>query len=150
MAGGFRPGAIDDLRPAIVIDDGTLARTESPLPGPIGLQGKGGSAKGGAGALGDQVLSFARAKIGRRVGRGECFDLVDQALRNARAKSAADFGTVTPYADYMWGSRVSLSDVRPGDIIQFRDYRYDRTIDAELALPRISRSGPTIPRSSRR
>ena len=33
MAGGFRPGAIDDLGPAIVIDDGTLARTESPLPG---------------------------------------------------------------------------------------------------------------------
>ena len=38
---------------------------------------------------------------------------------------------MTPDADYAWGSRVSLSDVRPGDIIQFRDYRYDRTIDAE-------------------
>ena len=55
MAGGFRLGAIDDLGPGIAIDDGTLARTESPLPGPIGLQGKGGSAKGGLAPWGHSV-----------------------------------------------------------------------------------------------
>jgi hypothetical protein len=54
---------------------------------------------------------------------------VDQALRNAGAKSAADFGNVTPNADYAWGSSASLGDARPGDIIQFRNYRYDRTIE---------------------
>jgi hypothetical protein len=57
--------------------------------------------------------------------------IVDQALRNAGAKSAADFGTVTPNADYVWGSPVSLADVLPGDIIQFRNYRYDRTIETD-------------------
>jgi len=59
--------------------------------------------------------------------------LVDQALRNAGAKSAADFGRVTPNADYVWGNPISLSDVRPGDIVQFRNYRYDRTIETDTA-----------------
>ncbi len=131
MAGGTRPGPIDDLGPAIVIDDGTLARTESPLPGPIGLQAKGGSGQGAGAALGDAVVSFARGKIGDSVGKGECFDLVDQALRNAGAKTASDFGKVTHDADYIWGKAVSLSEVQPGDIIQFRNYQYDRTIETD-------------------
>ena len=123
------PGPIDDLGPPIIIDNGTLARTEMSPPGPVGLQAKGGSAKTVAAALGDQVVSFARNRIGQRVSDGECFSLVDGALRNAGAKTAADFGSVAPDLDYVWGASVSLSDVRPGDIIQFRDYRYDRTID---------------------
>ena len=131
MAGGTRPGPVDDFGPSIVLDDGTLARTESPLPGPIGLQAQGGSGTAGSASLGDQVVSFARDRIGRSTGSGECFDLVDQALRNAGAKSAADFGTVTANADYVWGSPVSSSDARPGDIIQFRNYRYDRTIKTD-------------------
>ena len=128
MAGGFNPGPVDDLGPPIVIDEGTLARIEMPSPGPVGLQAKGGSGKTGV-VSGDQVVSFARDRLGQSVGDGQCFALVDQALRNAGAKSAADFGTVTPDADYVWGSRINLSDVQPGDIIQFRNYRYDRTID---------------------
>jgi hypothetical protein len=131
MAGGSLPGPIDDLGPAIVIDNGTLARTDTPAPGPIGLQV--GSSGSSSAALGDQTVSFARGKIALKVGSGECFDLVDQALRNAGARSAADFGRVTPNADYVWGNPVSLSDVRPGDIIQFRNYRYDRTIETDTA-----------------
>jgi len=131
MAGETRPGPIDDLGPPVVIDDGTLARTESPPPGPVGLQAKGGSGNTNLTALGDQVVAFARDKLGQSVGNGECFDLADQALRSAGAKSAADFGTVTPNADYVWGTAVSLSDVRQGDIIQFKNYRYDRTIETD-------------------
>jgi hypothetical protein len=127
MAGGIRPGPIDDLGPPIVIDDGTLARAETSLPGPIGLEAQGGSGKTTLAPLGDQVVAFARGKIGQCVGNGECFDLADQALRSAGAKSAADFGKVTPNADYVWGTAVSLSDIHPGDIIQFKNYRYDRT-----------------------
>ena len=130
MSRGSIPGPTDDLGPEIVIDDGTLARTDSPLPGPVGLQAKGGSGKAGA-PLGEQVVTFARGKLGQSVGSGECFDLADQALRSAAAKSAADFGSVAKDADYVWGNPVSLGDVRPGDIIQFRDYRYDRTIETD-------------------
>jgi len=134
MAGGFRPGPVDDLGPSLVIDDGTLARTEMPPPAPIGLKAKGGGeGKQGSANLCNQVVAFARARIGQRVGHGECFDLVDRALRNAGAKSAADFGAVTDDADYVWGAPVTLAQLRPCDIIQFRNYRYDRTVETTTA-----------------
>ena len=129
MAGGNYPGPINDLGPPVGIDGGTLARAEMPLPGPIGLQAGGGAT--GPTDLGAKVVSYARGKIGKKAGDGQCFALVDRALRDAGAKSAADFGKVTPDADYVWGNAVGLADVRPGDIIQFRNYRYDRTIKTE-------------------
>ncbi len=73
----------------------------------------------------EQVLRFARTRLDRKVGRGQCFDLADQALRAAGAASASDYGEVTPRADYVWGLRVMVSSVRPGDIVQFRNYRVD-------------------------
>ena len=133
MPGGSNPAALDDLGAAIVIDSDTLPRTAMPVPAPIGLQANGGSAKNGAAVSGAAIVNFATGKIGKRVGDGECFALVDQALRNAGAKSAADFGTITPTADYIWGSQVNLSDVSAGDIIQFKNYRYDRTIVTETS-----------------
>src|SRR5262245_46749694 len=42
MSRGAFPGPIDDLGAEIVIDDGTLARTDTPPPAPVGLQAKGG------------------------------------------------------------------------------------------------------------
>jgi hypothetical protein len=126
MGGGQAPG---DLGDPITIDDGTLARTGSPLPGPIGLDAKGGSPKQTQASMADQIVSFPRQRRGQRVGDGQCFTLVDRALRSAGATSAADHGTVTPDADYVWGTSVNLSDVRPGDVIQFRDYRYDRELE---------------------
>jgi hypothetical protein len=145
MAGGFRPGPVDDLGEALVIDDGTLALTETPAPAPVGLQAKGGGGgKPDDAALGNQVVSFARGRINQRVGRGECFDLVDQALRNAGAKSAADFGAVSPDADYVWGDPVTLSQVRPGDIIQFRNYSYDRTVETTTATETDTRTDSQV------
>lgn len=70
-----------------------------------------------------KVLQFAKSKLGKKVGSGECFDLADQALQKAGAKTASDYGKVTATADYVWGKRVDLSQVRPGDIIQFRNYK---------------------------
>lgn len=62
-------------------------------------------------------------KVGKKaVGDGECFALVDRELKKIGAKSAEDFGTVTVTADYVWGIEVSLSDVQPGDVLQFRDH----------------------------
>ncbi len=62
-------------------------------------------------------------KVGKQaVGDGECFALVDRELKKVGAKSAEDFGTVTETADYVWGTEVPLSDVKPGDVLQFRDH----------------------------
>jgi hypothetical protein len=101
------------------IDDGTLARAHSPTPGPVGIEAKAASSPA---SIPDRVVSFARRRLGTRYLDGECFTLADRALRAAGARSAADYGTVTPDADYVWGTQVSLSEFRPGDVIQFRDY----------------------------
>jgi hypothetical protein len=111
------------------IDPGTSARIGSPTPAPIGLDAKSGSPKEGQGSIAEQIVSFPRHRMGQRVGDGECFAVADRALRGAGAKSAADFGTVVPDADYVWGTSIAPSELRPGDVIQLRDYRYDREID---------------------
>jgi CHAP domain len=125
MGHGTAPAGIDlDALPPI--DDGTSARTDSPTPAPVGLDSTSGDTK--AGSMADQIVGFARRQQGSRVGRGECFDLADQALRGAKAKSAADYGKISRNADYTWGTVVTLSDLQPGDVIQFRNYLYKSTV----------------------
>jgi len=55
--------------------------------------------------------------------------LANRALLNAGAHGASHYGEVTPDADYVWGSPVSLGALQPGDIVQFRDYRFQRTVE---------------------
>jgi hypothetical protein len=128
MGSGQIPGSTDGPAGTIVIDNGTLARTESPDPGPIGLDASGG---GNTPNVAVRVLGFARRQHGSRVGDGECFALADRALTNARARTASDFGTVEHDADYVWGTPVAFNDLQPGDIIQLRDYRFDREVDVQ-------------------
>jgi hypothetical protein len=115
---------LDDSEP---LDDGTLPLIPSPTPGPIGLDAPSGGTQTAAN-LGEQVVSFARHRRGHRVGDGQCFALADRALRGANARSAADYGTVTPTADYVWGTSVTLAELQPGDVIQFRNYSVTRVV----------------------
>jgi len=85
-------------------------------------------------ALGARVLSFARAKQGTQVGDGECTTLVQQALLGAGARTADAFGAVTPDGDYVWGTPVSLANAKPGDILQFRNYRVVRHVLTEQRM----------------
>jgi hypothetical protein len=78
--------------------------------------------------LGQKVQTFAVNHVAQQVGSGECFDLADQALRSAGARSAADYGAVTDDADYQWGNSVQLANVEPGDVLQFRDYEVTREV----------------------
>jgi hypothetical protein len=59
---------------------------------------------------------------GKDKGGIDCFALVDQVLKEADAKTAADFGNVRPDGDYVWGEPVDLDAVQPGYILQFRDH----------------------------
>jgi CHAP domain len=129
MGNGLPPTPANDLGDPIRIDPGTSARTESPPPGPIGLDAKGGTPKQTQASMADRIVSYPRSHMGEHVGDGQCFALADSALRGAGAKSAADFGTITATADYVWGTQVSLADVRLGDVIQFRDYRFLKRVD---------------------
>lgn len=79
--------------------------------------------------LSQKISNAAKAKVGSKAVDGgkekggiDCFALVDEVLKSHGAKSAADFGTVTPTADYVWGVEVKLKDIQPGDILQFRDH----------------------------
>src|SRR5262245_46662757 len=127
MGNALIPGSTDGLAGTIAIDDGTSARIESPDPGPVGFDARSGGGHGTV-DVSTQVLGFARRNLGSKVGNGQCFAFADQALKGAGALSAKDYDTVTPAADYVWGTPVSLADLQPGDIVQFRDYRYDREV----------------------
>jgi hypothetical protein len=130
MGNGKAPAGID-LDTLGPIDEGTSARIESPPPGVIGLDAKGGSAKQTRASMADQIVSYASRRRGERVGDGQCFMLVDRALHAADAKSAGDYGSVTPDADYVWGTSVTLANLQPGDVIQFRNYSYERVVVTE-------------------
>jgi hypothetical protein len=126
------PGPLAHIEPASALDDGTNPRMPSPVPGPVGLDSKGGgSGKGSEPSIAERILGFTRRNRGQRVGDGECFTLADQALRGAGARSAADYGGVSPNADYVWGDAVALTAVRPGDVVQFRDYQYQRDVERQ-------------------
>jgi hypothetical protein len=127
MGHGLDPAPTNDLGTGIVIDDGTLIRNEAPTPGPIGMDSGSDTNKNQAG-MAQQIMNFITQKMGTHHGDGQCFTLADDALKKAGAKSAADFGKVTDDADYVWGTAVKLSDVKPGDLIQFRNYSYERKI----------------------
>ena len=116
------------------IDDGTLPRIATPEPGPIGLDSKGGGTKQAHQSMAEQIIAFAAQRRGQVFGNGECFTLADRALRSAGAKSAADFGRVEPDADYVWGTSINRSDLRPGDIIQLRDYHCDLEMRSETEI----------------
>ena len=66
--------------------------------------------------LNERVLNFATNNLGNQIGRGECWDLADQALRSAGAE---------PARGYTFGDRVPVEDVIPGDILQFTSVRID-------------------------
>jgi hypothetical protein len=125
---GHTPGSANEFGGALELDEGTNARTETLPPGTIGLDAPSG---GGSNATGvaDRVLGYARRQRGSRIGDGECYTFADTALTTAGARTAKDYGTVNKHADYIWGSSVSLSDLQPGDVIQMRDYRFDREVD---------------------
>jgi len=63
-----------------------------------------------------EVVNFAADNIGKRIGRGECWDLADQALRAAGAE---------PPKGYSFGDRIPLNEIQPGDILQFTSARFD-------------------------
>ena len=88
-------------------------------------------------SLGDKVIDFCKAHLEKKVGNGECAGLATQALIAAGAKRRG--GPDSPgEGDYVWGKQVymieatptgpketgKLSNVRPGDIMQYRDVRF--------------------------
>ena len=65
--------------------------------------------------LGDNIVAYARSKVGQKVGNGECTSLAVDALRQCHARRPDPVLGI-------WGDEVkSLRDLQPGDILQFED-----------------------------
>ncbi len=66
-----------------------------------------------------RVVSYVKTVIGSTVGRGECWDLADQALTVADAQ----FDKTSPSTIYIFGKQYNpeKEEVLPGDIIQFEN-----------------------------
>lgn len=88
-----------------------------------------------AGSLGARIVAFARDHEGQSVSTGECAALADAALQNAGAHDASFYGDITDDADYVWGRNIALKDVRPGDILQFRNYSITTTVQTTWQFP---------------
>ncbi len=65
-------------------------------------------------ALDQRIVNFVRDHEGKKVGRGECWDLAAEALNYAGAKwnGLYDFGTLVDW---------KRDEVLPGDIVQFEN-----------------------------
>lgn len=70
-----------------------------------------------------KMLSYIGMRAGQVIGSGECYDLADKALIDAGAKSAPSYGKITATADYKWGRAIVRANARPGDVIQFKNWR---------------------------
>ena len=79
----------------------------------------------------EQVLAFARSKVGEQVGNGQCAVLALEAVDSAKGVSMFTL-TPQPFTDdtsYVWGKLVTTltptdgdtSGITPGDILQYKD-----------------------------
>jgi hypothetical protein len=78
--------------------------------------------KGAALSTNQKVVVWARGKLGRKIGRGECWDLGEEALKQAGASTSNDLGPVGADTDYVWGDPVDIGKVEAGDILQLRNH----------------------------
>ncbi len=69
----------------------------------------------------EQVVEFARSKLGQKVGDGQCSTLAAEALRYAG-------GRIRQGDDGVWGDELkSLLNAKPGDIVQFENVVFQYT-----------------------
>lgn len=70
-----------------------------------------------------KIVAWVDGQLGKKIGRGECWDLGEEALKNAAAQTSNDLGPVGKDTDYVWGDPINdLKDVQPGDILQIRGH----------------------------
>src|SRR5262245_18214541 len=105
MGNGHCATPIHDLGVPIRIDPGTSACMESPWPGSIGLDVKGGTPKRTHPSMADQIVAFPRSHYGERRRRPVLRARRSRAAwrgRRAPATSAKSPATPTTYGELPW------------------------------------------------
>src|SRR5436309_12869676 len=94
---------------------------------------------GRADDFGERVVQFCQANKGKQVGAGNCYALAAKALNAAGAKPRFLNPDFPGKEDYVWGKLVMYQeatekglkrenkgkDMQPGDVIQFRDTKWE-------------------------
>jgi hypothetical protein len=97
------------------------------------------SAAAHADSVSEQIVQFCRENKDKQVGDGDCYDLAKYALSTAGARPQFRNPDYPEKGDYVWGDLVLYlevtetgprrtgegKDVRPGDVIQFRDAKWE-------------------------
>jgi hypothetical protein len=96
------------------------------------------------------MLAKARELVGKPIisnprnqNREECYDMVDEMLQEIGAKSAPEFmKSVGPDDNYVWGIKIALKDVQPGDILQIRNSVLEYTVSTTYKAVRAGETAP--------
>lgn len=81
-----------------------------------------------------KVIVWINSNLGKKVKTGECWDLAEEALKQAGAHTSSDLGPVTDDADYVWGDKIEIKDVQAGDILQIRDHSATTRTDIDVTF----------------
>jgi hypothetical protein len=94
-----------------------------------------------------KVVIWARGKLGHKIGRGKCWDLGEQALKQAGADTSNDLGPVEEDSDYIWGDPIGdLSKIEPGDVLQIRDH----LVTTETTIEYLFKDGSKVEEKTER
>lgn len=74
---------------------------------------------------GANIVSFLQTRLRQTIGRGECWDAAEAAIRSVSARRP-NAGQL-----YVWGTVVLPSALQPGDVLQFSNFV--STVTAESA-----------------
>jgi len=107
--------------------------------------------KGATLSTNQKVVVWARGKLGQKIGHGKCWDLGENALKQAGASTSNDLGPVGDDTDYVWGDAISdLNQIEPGDILQIRDHLVTTDIKIEYRFQDGSTVVETDERTAKR
>jgi|GEM_PF-5588395 len=73
--------------------------------------------------INSKILSYAGQKVGKKVDKGECWDLAYHALKHANGKTPKLMGPNNDLT-YTWSSQPkNYANALPGDILQYERYK---------------------------
>jgi hypothetical protein len=98
-----------------------------------------GNHKKGPLTINQKIVTWVHGHLGKKVGKGECWDLAESALRHAGAQTSNDLGPLGDDTDYIWGDPINIKDVIPDDILQFRDHEVTTITEMKKAFSAPSR-----------
>ena len=82
-----------------------------------------------------KAVAFATGQSGR-YRDGECWTLMEDAVVGAGGASSKKLTpNFSPSASFVWGDAVAIANLKPGDVLQFTGYDWQRHVRTEVRMP---------------